>query len=288
MPNKTAAITMVYNEPVMLPIWARYYSKNFGAAACYVVDHGSSDNSTANLDLNVLRIPRSPMNDTKRAEFLSSFCSSLLEWYDSVIYTDVDEFLIPDPAGYASLNDYCDKVTRPVTTAIGLDVQHVPDLEGPLAAQIPVLRQRRWVRFSLAMCKPLLTRVPIKWTPGFHSSDQPTVFDRLFLFHLHNFDLDTVLQRLSKTRAMEWDDGTPESHQRWSDQKYRDMILAISRLPKVVDATFESDDPHITRLTEWISRFVRENPDKRHLFYYKNSLEFNELLRVPERFLDLF
>jgi len=287
MLKKVAAVTMVYNEPTILPLWAKYYSGNFGATSCYVVDHGSTDGSTADLDENVLRIPRSPMNDPKRAEFLSQFCSSLLEWYDTVLYTDVDEFLVPDPANYASLMDFCQRSKHPVTTAIGFDVQHIPGLEGPFSADIPVLRQRGWVRFSFAMCKPLVTMVPIKWTPGFHSSDHATAFDRLFLFHLHNYDLDTAMRRLSKTRAMPWEDGSPDSHQRWPDEKYRDMIMAISRLPRIENASFGPDDAYINRHIQWIVDFVAANPRKRELFYIHNDNPCNELLRVPERFLDL-
>jgi glycosyl transferase family 2 len=287
MAIEVAAVTMAYNEPVMLPLWANYYSKNFGASACYVIDHGSTDGSTDNLDVNVLRIPRSPMNNLKRARFLSRFCSSLLKWYDKVIYTDADEFLVPDPANYATLNDFCQHTTNPVTTAIGLDVQHIPDLEGPLSAQIPVLRQRGWVRFNFALCKPLVTSVPIEWTPGFHSSDQPTLFDRLFMFHLHNYDLDTAMQRLSKTRAMPWEDPRLDNHQRWSDQRYREMIMAIAKLPRMENATFEPDDAYLSCLTQWISDFVAKNPAKRELFYHNNGIPCNELLRVPERFLDL-
>jgi hypothetical protein len=287
MKTTTAAVTMVYNEPNMLPRWIGYYSKNFGAAACYVVDHGSDDSSTALLDINVLRIPRSPMNDKKRAAFLSTFCSSLLQWYDKVIYTDVDEFLVPDPDSYSSLQEFCQRNETSVATAIGFNVQHVPDLEGPLVPNVPILRQRRWVRFNFAMCKPLITAVPITWTPGFHSSEHPTMFDRLFLFHLHNYDLTIAMQRLSKTRDMKWDDGGPDNHQRWSDEKYQEMILAIAKLPKVEDVTLNAEDPYTTRLTQWISKFVRENPEKRHLFYYNNGVHCNELLRIPERFIDL-
>jgi hypothetical protein len=188
---------------------------------------------------------------------------------------------------YTSLHDFCQKMQAPVITAVGFNVQHVPDLEGPLSDQVPVLRQRQWARFNFAMCKPLITSAPIKWTPGFHSSDHPTIFDRLFLFHLHNYDFATAMRRLSKTREMQWDDGTPDNHQRWPDQKYQEMLIAISKLPKIVTATFEWDDPYITRLTQWITRFVMDNPEKRHLFYYNNGVQCDELLRIPDRFLDL-
>jgi hypothetical protein len=95
------------------------------------------------------------------------------------------------------------------------------------------------------------------------------------------------MRRLSKTRAMPWEDGTPDSHQRWPDEKYRDMIMAIARLPRIENPTFGPDDAYIKRQTQWIVDFVAANPGKRELFYTYNGDACNELLRVPERFLDL-
>jgi len=286
MPSNIAAVTMTYNEKRMLPLWLRYYCGNFGPEACYVIDHGSTDGSTRGLEANVVRIPRSPMNDKKRARFISRFCSALLEWYDAVIYTDADEFLVPDPAAFSSLRHFCESTAHPVTTAIGMNVQHVPALEGKLQGGIPILRQRGWARFNFAMCKPLITRVPIEWTPGFHSSDQATEFDRLFMFHLHNFDLDCALERLAKTRSMQWEGGASDNHQRWSDERYRDMFMAIANLPRMESATFEPADPHIAKMIRWMEEFRAANPDKRHLFYSENGVPCNELMRIPERFLD--
>ncbi len=78
-----------------------------------------------------------------------------------------------------------------------------------------------------------------------------------------------------------------DNHQRWPDDKYREMMMAISRLPKVENATFAPDDPYINRFTQWIIDFVTKNPRKRDLFYHNNGIPCNELLRIPERFLDL-
>ena len=127
MKRGVAAVTMAYNEPVFLPLWANYYGSQFGNDHCYVVDHGSDDGSTEGLaGINVVRIPRSPMHDGKRANFISNFVSALLEWYDTVIYTDVDEILIPDPNEFRSLSDFCWRSDLPVVTAIGLDVYQMP------------------------------------------------------------------------------------------------------------------------------------------------------------------
>jgi hypothetical protein len=276
---------MIYNEPDFLPLWIKYYGTQFGMESLYIIDHGSDDGSTDHhTDVNVLRIPRSPMHDKKRAGFLSEFCSSLLNWYDAVIYTDIDEFLIPDPDSYLSLKAFTDQMTADTVTTIGLNVVHVPDIDPPMDVKINILAQRRWARFVFAMCKPLVTKVPIQWTPGFHSSNQPTNFDRLFLFHLHNFDLPTSIRRLTKTRNMPWGDGPVDHYQRWSDERHEEVARAVAGLPKNNQSTFTPTDPSIDAHVKWIEEFVRENPDKKHLFYYQNGIPCNELLRIPDRF----
>jgi exoribonuclease II len=74
MSKRTAVVTIAYNEDVLLPLWVRYYARQFGEESCYVIDHGSDDESTKNLgQINVVRIPRSPMHDKKKAKFISNF-----------------------------------------------------------------------------------------------------------------------------------------------------------------------------------------------------------------------
>lgn len=104
-----AIVTMVYNEPVFLPLWLRHYTVQAEPRHCYVIDHGSSDGSTAPEQLppglNLVRIPRSPQDDSRRCQFMSNFCAALLVWYETVIYVDVDEILVADPALHVSLAD---------------------------------------------------------------------------------------------------------------------------------------------------------------------------------------
>lgn len=285
--SKTAIVTMVYNEADILPLWRKYYVNQFSANCCYVVDHGSTDGSTRGLDdINVIQIPRSPMDDKKRARFLSSFCSALLEWYDTVIYTDVDEFLVPDPERYESLAAFCAENKRPVISAVGLNILHVPDIEGALDFNRNILHQRRFVRFAFAMCKPILTKVPINWTPGFHSCDHGSEFDGLFMFHTHNVDFGWTIARLAKTRAMQWVDQSAGAHQRMPDEQYLAMLKSQAGLPKV-KSSFREDDPNILRHLLWIKTFIRDNPDKRHGFYAEGP-SINELLEIPDRFQDAF
>src|SRR5581483_1471923 len=122
---KIAAVTMVYNEAHFLPRWIRHYAAQVGAGNCTVIDHGSDDGCTDALPgVNLLRIPRSPTDEVERARFLSGFCASLLSWYDWVIYTDVDEFLVADPDHFASLPDLLAASAHPVITSIGFNLHH--------------------------------------------------------------------------------------------------------------------------------------------------------------------
>ncbi len=141
-------------------------------------------------------------------------------------------------------------------TAIGFDVQHVPDLEGPLDPRRPLGEQRGWVRFTSAMCKPVLTRRPIIWAPGFHCADAPLVFDSLYLFHLHWADRNVGLQRLAKTRVMPWSSEAFGAHQRIADGLWESIFDGMASFPRREEVAFDpAFDPGLPPL----SRLARPN-----------------------------
>src|SRR5580692_8702285 len=114
-----AAFTFVYNESVNLPIWLRYYGSNFGSKNLYVIDRESTDGSTSNLgEVSRISIPRTAFDEYRRAEFISSFQNSLLQSYDTVIFTDTDEIIVPDLAMYSGLNDYISRNDFDYVTSI--------------------------------------------------------------------------------------------------------------------------------------------------------------------------
>ncbi|MDR3522916.1 MAG: glycosyltransferase family 2 protein [Acetobacteraceae bacterium] len=281
-----AAVTMVYNDPVYLKIWLEYYSRQLGAKNLYVVDHGSNDGSTDHLGaVNVIRLPRSPQDDPKRAAFLSSFCSSLLAYHDCVLHGDVDEILVADPRVAATLPAYCAGVTAPVQTAIGLNVLHRLGHETPYTPERRVLAQRPWVFRSSSMCKPALIRRPVRWSPGFHSADTPVYFGDLYLFHLRWFDLDTALRRLAKTRSMPWAHEDAGDHQRVSDAEMVEQFEGFGRL----GLDTRDFDPPQRPLCDFLY-LVTQSQHGRENEIYRISLDIwpDSLWRVPERFRTLF
>ncbi len=227
-----AAVTMAYNESVFLPIWRRHYARHLGAEHCYVIDHGSDDGSTAALHpMGHIPLPRSPFDDPQRARFVSRFLTALLEWYDWVLYTDVDELLIPDPRQFPTFAALCTAAPGPVIWSVGLELyQHAG--EAPLDPTRPLGAQRRFVRFNPAMCKPLLTRIPLTYAPGFHAAagERPH-FAPLYLIHLHWVDRDLGLARLAKTRTMPLQDPTAVAWQRSKDAEALALYDLFARLP---------------------------------------------------------
>lgn len=285
---KIAAVTMAYNEPEYLPIWVRHYARQVGSRHCYVIDHGSDDGSTDGLgDVTVVRIPRSPQDDTRRARFLSRFCAALLEWYDWVIHADVDEIALPDPQLYPTLQEYCADAPPEVVTAVGFNLHHLPECEPPIDLARPITEQRGWVRFSAAMCKPVLIRRAVDWAPGFHcAADAPVVFDRLFLFHLRWFDQALGLRRLAKTRAMPWADPNAGAWQRVEDAEFVALCDRIARLEQREGVAFDIAVPPLRDAIQ----AVLDSQEGREHERYKIDLhrDVDELWEIPSQFRGAF
>ena len=280
-----AVVTMVYNEAVFLPVWLRHYEAQADAANCFVLDHGSDDGSTAEAVLGqatAVRIPRSPQDDSRRCGFVSDFCAGLLNWYEAVIYTDVDELLVADPAVHGSLAALAASLDRDaVVTATGFDVIHLPDAEPALDWERPVTLQRDWVRTSSAMCKPVMIRRRVAWAPGFHCIDDGPRFGPLFLFHLRYADLPSGLLRLHRTRSQPW--VTPEagSHQRMPDGRWEGMLRAMAGLPKRDDVTLLPGDPLLAAWQDQVMQSAAGRGDA--LYRIDLHLSGDSLWRIPDR-----
>ena len=205
--TRIIALTMVYNEGAMLQRWLRHYGRHLGGENLLVLDHGSMDGSTSTIGpAGRIRLPRDAgFDDGVRAAFVSSLQANLLRFYNVVIYTDCDEFLVPDPRTFACLRDYVDTMSVEAVRPIGLDVFHDRRREPALEIDRPVLAQRQHLRFFSELCKPIVTRAPIRWVAGFHAADKAATVDpALFLIHLKYADYETAIRRAEITRSIKW------------------------------------------------------------------------------------
>lgn len=202
---KIAVVTMVYDEREFLPLWRSHYGRLVGLENLFIVDDGSTDGSTDGLEpSHVIRRPKSPIDQIVRAAMISNFTGSLLAHYDVVIFSDVDELLVVDPAINLSFAQYLARVPGQHLNAIGLNVVHQIEQEPDYAPHLHLLEHCRWVQFDFADCKQLIHRSPVSFHPGFHGTNWPLNFaPGLYLFHLRAVDKNIGLRRIEHRRHLE-------------------------------------------------------------------------------------
>jgi len=204
---KIAAVTMVFNEGVFLPIWLQHYGGAFGVENLFVIDDGSTNNSTSQAEsYHCLRKRRAAFDEEDRAALVSNFHRELLKHYDVVIYTDVDELIVVDPKLGLTLRGYLSAADFEYRHTVGFNVMHHVAREAAISFDQPLFKQRKYAKFDSGYCKPLIAKVPMEWGPGFHwSGDLPPLYDNnLLLFHLRAMDLDIARARLKSLQQMTW------------------------------------------------------------------------------------
>lgn len=206
-----AAFTIAHDEPVMLPLWLQYYGRFFEPDDLFVLAHDSGDGSTEALAgaCNVVPVHRRAAFDHRWLRtIVEDFQRFLLRSYDTVLFTEVDEFVVADPTRHAGLDGYIDAFHGPAVRCSGFNVVHQED-EPPLRFDAPLLAQRRCWHASLAYSKRLLARIPLQWSQGFHGEygapDDPPDPD-LMLIHLHRIDYDWCLERHRRSAARDWNE----------------------------------------------------------------------------------
>lgn len=283
MKKSLAVVTMCYNEKRNLRRWIEYYSRQVGNFCdLHVVDHGSNDGSTEGLECVVHNLNRDAGGDRLqnwRAGFISDYCNDLLEGYDRVLYTDADEIVVADPHRFRDLADFA-RSDSCCNATFGYDVLHDVRFEPKLAAG-PILSQRTKLLFVAAMCKPSLISSPTRFVPGFHCSTNEPIFGDLYRFHLRYSDIDTGLERLAITRALDRPEmrTVPVDHQQISDERYKDWVSTWVSYPM-------TDDP-IGRGNLDIENFLSSlniSQSNSGYFMFNYGFRSSRLVRVPEIF----
>jgi glycosyl transferase family 2 len=205
--KRRAAITIVHNEPVFLPIWLDYYSRFFAPEDLYVLDNDSTDGSTEGDGF--VRIPahHDSVDHTWMVETVRGLQHELLDRYDAVLVTDVDEIVSPAP-DWGTLGEYIDEFGEWFVNCIGYEILHMVDREGPYDPSRPILDQRGYWFANGAYNKPALATGPMDWLPGFHhrTDGQVNPDPNLYLIHLHRMDFDLCRERHRGRRGRAWNE----------------------------------------------------------------------------------
>jgi len=212
--RRACFMTMVREEQFYLPRWLAYYRQHADSLSdLFVIHHlpaGAVDDCMACLPAEVVRVVHDyPEWDSTRWNVLvQKHYQHLLQLYEVVVFTDVDEFLVARCAG--GLRAYIDEFVKSSgefnRRCTGIDM--VQDIDGteplPYSEQNgTILQQRRCGQRVQLYDKPMMTRQPFRFAIGFHDI-MPDHMNRkletrvdpdLVLLHLHRFDWTFYEQR---------------------------------------------------------------------------------------------
>ena len=282
---RVLVMTMVQDEADMLPRWIEYYGAQVGRENLLVLDDNTTDGSTDGLPCPSYRLPPAPWKrdwGRTRLDLVNGLASGFLACYDVVVHTDVDEFLLPDPARYAGLRDYLAQREEPVLAPVAVDLLHHAASEPELDPERPVLEQRQLVKFVPENCKPLLKRLKAPWGPAFHAVKAPFTIDpELLLVHLKYYDV-SAMRQVAQHR---W-----EAHQHGRGSAGSAWPLGADELTSRLAAwTADADRgpvPDFDPAEPDLSAVVRARPKGffRSVGRSVDALEQSPLRRLPQRF----
>jgi hypothetical protein len=226
-PRSRAVITIVHNEPIFLPVWLAYYSRFFGPGDIYVLDNETDDGSTDRDGFVRIPVERDAVDHTWMVRTIEELQHELMERYEVVLVTDVDELIAPVPE-WGTLGRYLDDFDEEWVNCLGYEIVHVPELEPPIDLSVPILDQRSHWFANDAYDKAAIATAPMRWRPGFHGREdfqfQPD--PDLRLIHLHRMDYELCRDR-HRTRE----------RRRWNERDVREGWAAHNRI--TADAQFD-------------------------------------------------
>jgi hypothetical protein len=204
-----AIFTHIHDDATMLKVWERFYARIVPTKDLFVIDHGSTSSPRLVLspEVNVVAVPRGPVDHRAISQFCNTFQRFLLSQYQWVIHVDADELLL-HRRGWdvfkETLSGRNDRVI--IKAGHGFDLVHDIDSEAALDMSAPISWQRNRLVSAPIYAKPALCSVPATWRIGFHLvfENHAVVEDEdLWLIHLSYMDLGLHMEKSRKWGRMD-------------------------------------------------------------------------------------
>jgi hypothetical protein len=274
-----AIITQALSSEFYFPIWLRYYEKNLGREAIYVITESGCRDQFAGLGLGgVITYPGNNYDEIDRIRVTAAMVQALLQVYKYVIIVDSDEIIVPDPRRWSSLAEFGAQASAPYYTCIGYDIVQVSG-EPDLAVEGPVLRQQRqYVYATSSMCKSTMTRVPLQWGVGYHyASVYPRIGD-LYLFHLKRSDARMQLGWMHHMSGRSIPTEQIKDYYKPDADKIAAFVATVSTWPRASGwSEFDSDS--------FRRRFLSELAyDEKDSIYRGKHFTVPRLIEIPDDF----
>ena len=209
-----AAMTMVHEEDFFLERWIAHWRQYIPAQHIYILNHGNSHDVARIADgCTVVRLPYDTTKkavNQRRWQIMSLHGSSLTSYFDWVVCSDVDEFVVLDPSVDQSLPEYLAQIAArdhvpPAITTFAIEMVHVPEIEPePIVHGEPIVGKRRCYRLNSNYAKPCILGQPMEFKAGGHGGNHEEIYldPHLYNFHLRfiDYDYDYCMKRFEKSR----------------------------------------------------------------------------------------
>ncbi len=210
---KVAVFTIVRNEPFFLQIWMKHYRRYFSDDDIYILDNETSDGSTDNYkNVQVIKSGHS-FKVSWLKNTVQEFQRTLLRKYDYVLFSESDEIVFPINAN--SFEGFILSTGEKQTyRCSGWEIVQIDDPD--IDRNKPLVSQRKKCYKSNMYSKSLLTKEPLFYSIGFHtSSHKGKIDEELILLHLHKIDVKLSLERNKHRLNSAVDPVTLKSRQGW-------------------------------------------------------------------------
>jgi len=287
-------MTMAHKDYFFLGRWYQYYSKQVGAENLYVFSHGNDpEHRKIAKCANVINLPRDETMfkfDRRRWRMMSHVATGLLDFYNWMIVSDVDEIVIVDPKVATKIVDYLQEKYEGIQdyprniAPLCLELVHIPEQEPlPIAKTKAILSRRRIFRPNRNYSKPCLVGAPVQFGPGGHRNNLGLrhMPDDLYTLHLKFCDLG-IMKGVAETRrnlvaeaAKAGDVTNPEHSWNATIEAHRNIVET---------STVMGEDIELPEFRAAMSKQVQKYTDQ----FLWGPASCNELYRIPERFSDVF
>ena len=201
---KSCIFTIVYNEKYFLPLWLKYYSSHFEHKDIFILDNDSTIPYKINKNINLIPTPSTYCFDSGwLKQTIHNKLNELLKIYETVVFVEVDEFLIPNKLLYPQgLKQFIEENKENHVTATGFDL--IQKENEPNLNKNPIFTQRIAGNLSIKYNKTLINKKFVTWERGFHKcNEEIDPNPNLFLVHMHYLDKEIAwnrhVERLKKT-----------------------------------------------------------------------------------------
>lgn len=230
---------MVRDDEFFLRKWVGYYAACLGRENLFVIFDGKDQKvpdfcEGVNVEVHDRVVGNVAKGDKGRIEIISERAGRLIETsgYDMIIGTDVDEFLIVDPALGKNLREFLSALPdRDTWSGLGIDIGQNLELEGKIDPSRPFLDQRRYGWLSSRYTKASVITKPIKWGSGFHRVKHRDfrIVPDLYLFHFGCVDLERLRERCDDT------DRVANGWSRHLKKRAKTIRIVTAGVPKSLD-----------------------------------------------------